>query len=137
MNTDFTKETVVSEIAGLVTSVTPNGITVAPFSKDKNKDTKEITLSHTYNIEKYKQCSVGQPIVIVTYKGLRTPTDSDLTRLDFLANYNHTTPKHPAYVTYKRVEIETPTEYKERKVREAIEAQKAREKNHNSDDEER
>ena len=132
MDTDLTKEVVASEIAGLVTSVTPNGITVAPFSKDKNKETKEITLSHQYN--NYERYSVGQPVVVVTYKGLRTPTDSDLTRLDFLANYNHTTPKHPAYVTYKRVEIETPEEYKERKIREAQEAQEARKKNHNDDE---
>ena len=131
MDTDLTKETIVSEIAGIVTSVTPNAITVAPFSKDKNEKTKDITLSPTYS----EQCSVGHPVVIVTYKGLRAPTDSDLTRLDFLSSYNHTTPKHPAYVTYNRVEIETPAEYKERKAREALEAQKAREKNYNSDDE--
>ena len=133
MDTDnLFKRTVISEIGGIVTTVTPKGIIVSPFSKAKDKNVKDITLSHSYN--NYDRYSVGDSVVVVTYKFLRPSTNEDITRFDFLAQYNHETSRHPQYVTDKRVEIETPAEYKARKAREALEAQKAREASRKKDD---
>ena len=124
MDTGIIKKTVASEIGGIVTSVTPKGITVAPFSKDKNKETKDISLSHSYN--NYDRYNEGDPVVVVTYNILRYATNEDYMRLDVLAQFNNETPKHPTYIKDSRVEIETPREYKDRKEREAREAQEAK-----------